>query len=317
MDTVFRLRKYYRDFGIVYLVLFLSVMVLCFCALLSEGSGIFKLLATTSVWGFFAAVSVFVLLAYYRESLTINDERIVQKGVFRRYEMALAEITDVRWRGEPVGGAVTLRSRSQRITILFNNFELEQRQTLIRWLRLSLPPSIQRDWERFCRRIALPLLKARVAPPLDANVALVTRQRWDRLFALLTVLAFFTGVIGAMLLRDARCLVSPAAVVPVWLLMRFITPSRGLRSEKISAMPEKSFFIFIMIWCILGMAVIVPLIKNHSGIAMALMIAWFAVLLFQSHRFDRRRKATLDALAPAAAEEWERLQGTEDATQPG
>ena len=114
---------------------------------LSNGS-ILGSLALGGFWAFWVALSVMLLLSYYRDSLLLDDGKIVQIGILRRREIALADIISVRWRIVPVGGSVVLRSSADKIKVTFDNFELEPRRWLIRLLRLSLPQSIQQDWER-------------------------------------------------------------------------------------------------------------------------------------------------------------------------
>lgn len=186
MDAIFRPQKSYRNLAIVSLLFFLGMTVLSVCLVVSNGCSILASFLVVGFWGFFVALSVIVLLQYYRESLSVKDGRIVQTGIIRRREMELAEVTDVRWRAMPAGGSVVLRSASQKIKANFDNFELEQRRSLIRWLRLSLPQPIQRDWEAFCIRHALPLLKHAMDAPLRADEVLITRRRWDRFFLVLT-----------------------------------------------------------------------------------------------------------------------------------
>ena len=181
MDVVLRLKKSYRNSAITCLVLFMGMMIGSSYIALANGS-ILGSLVLGGFWGFWVVLSVMLLLSYYRESLFVDDGKIIQTGVFRRREIALADIVSVRWRIVPVGGSVVLRSSADKIKVTFDNFELEQRRWLIQLFRHSLPQSIQQDWERFCLRNALPLLKQDTDAPLQPDEILITRRRWDRFF---------------------------------------------------------------------------------------------------------------------------------------
>lgn len=306
MDNVLRLKKSYRNLGIIALIFSMGMMTGSSYIALSNGS-ILDPLVLGGFWGCWIvlSVSVMLLLPYYRESLFVNDGTIIQTGIFRRREIALADIISVRWRIVPVGGSVVLCSSADKIKVTFDNFEREQRRWLIRLLRLSLPQSIQQDWERFCLRHALPLLKHGTDAPLQPGEILFTRRRWDRFFVVTTVVLVVLGIVCAWLLQSLPLLAFPLVSLLLWPLMRFSTPAKGSRYTKTPA-PEKRHLLFFAVWCFVGVALI-PLGSSHNGLAIGLMIAWFAILLYLADRTDRWRKAARDVAAPAAAEEWERL----------
>jgi hypothetical protein len=309
VDAIFRPKQSCKRLGLLSLLFWTGMMMLFLCGTLWEGRGALgPFLLVCGGLGCFIALSVFLLLAYYRESLSFKDGRIVQTGVVRRRKMELSEVTDARWRIAPVGGSVVLRSRSQKIKAYFDNFELDRRQLLIRLLRTSLPQSVQRDWEQFCVQIALPLAKHSADAPLGTDEILVTRRRWDRFFVVLAALMLPTSILCAWLLQDPSPLAIPIPVAAVWLMIRFTTPRQGMRSRRISATPEKGYLLLLLLWTVVMLVPICLLGDNHFGLDVGLMILWFAGIVWQAHRLDRRRKAAQDALVPAAAEEWERLE---------
>lgn len=304
MDNILRLKKSYRNLAIICLVFFVGMMIGSSYIALSNGS-ILGSLALGGFWGFWVVLSAMLLLSYYRESLFLDEGRIIRAGILRRREIALADIISVRWRIAPIGGSVVLRSSADKIKVTFDNFELDQRRWLIRLLRLSLPKSIQQDWERFCLRNALPLLKQDTDAPLQPDEILITRRRWDRFFLATTVVLVVLGIICAWLLRSLPLLAFPLVSLLLWPLMRLSTPAKGLRYRKTPA-PEKRHLLIFAVWCGVGVAII-PLDSSHNGLAIGLMIVWFAILLCLAYRMDRRQEAGRDVAAPAAAEEWERL----------
>jgi hypothetical protein len=84
MDATFRLRKLYRNLGIGGLLCSAGMTALSICFTVSEARGLGALCVVIGVCGFFEGLSGFVLLAYWRESLTIKDQQIVQAGVVCR-----------------------------------------------------------------------------------------------------------------------------------------------------------------------------------------------------------------------------------------
>jgi hypothetical protein len=306
VNNVLRLKKSHRNIAIICPIFFVGMMTGSSYVALSNGS-ILGSLVLGGFWGFWVVLSAMLLLSCYRESLFVDDGKIIQTGILRRREMAFSDIVSVRWRIMPVGGSAVLRSSAEKIKVTFDNFELEQKRWLIRLLRLSLPQSIQQDWERFCLRNALPLLKQDTDAPLQPGEILITRRRWDRFFLATTVVLVVLGIICAWLLQSPTPLAFPLVSLLLWPLMRFSTPAKGLRCGKTPA-PEKRHLLIFAVWYGVGVAII-PLDNSHNGLTIGLVIVWFAILLYLAYRMDRRREATRDVAAPAAAEEWERLEG--------
>ena len=116
------------------------------------------------------------------------------------------------------------------------------------------------------------------------------------------------GGVLAWQFKNFNFLLSPVAPLLMWPFMRLTTPRQGIRSRRLSATPEIGYLWFLLIWCVVsivgGLA-----IPNNVWAVCGLMIPWFAVLLFQAYRVDRRKRATEDARASLAVEEWNRLQG--------
>jgi hypothetical protein len=306
MDKVLRLRKSHRNLAIIGLIFFGGMMIGSSGFALSNGS-IIGSLFFAAFWGFWVVLAVMALLSYYRESLFVGDGQVIQNGILRRREIAFVDVVSVRWRIAPAGGSVVLRSSADKIRVTFDKFEREQRRWLIRSLRLSLPLSIQQDWERFCLRNALPLLKHNSDLPLQPDEILLTRRRWDRFFLATTVVLLILGILCAWLLRSLPLLAFPLVSLLMWSLVRFSTPAEGLRHKKIPTQ-AKGYLLLFAVWCSIGVVIIASLGNSHNHLAIGLGIAWLAIFLYVGHRIDRRLEAARDAAAPAAAEEWARLE---------
>ena len=110
-DRIFRPRKFYRNTLIVCLIFFLVIMFFSVgvgCSARPDRKWI-AVCFFGGFWGFWIVLSAFYLLAYYRESLLVQEKRIVQKGLFRTRSLDLAELTDAHWREYPQGGSIVLR----------------------------------------------------------------------------------------------------------------------------------------------------------------------------------------------------------------
>ena len=307
MDQVLRLKKSYRNLGVMCLIFFSGMMVVSFFGILSE-SNLLDALRAVGFCGCLLVLPAMMLLAYYRQSISIQEETIIQTGIFRQRKIAFTEMAGVRWRLFPAGGSVVLRSSTEKIKIHFDNFEAQQKHPLILSLRRSLPQSIQQNWEPFCLRLALPLLKHGPDAPLQKNEVLITRRYWDRFFLIVTLVLIVCGIVCAWSFQKPLFLTFPLISLVFWPMMRFSTPPEGMRTQKLP--PQMKWgLLFLSLWIAIAMATIVPLSKTHMGLAIGLTVVWFAILLLYGHWMDRRRKATQDQdpTPPPTVDEWERL----------
>lgn len=310
MVNVLRLRKSHRNLAILCLIFFLGMMIGTAYLALSDGN-ILGSLFVGGFWGFWVVASLMMLVSYYRESLSVQDGKIVHTGVVRTRELAFAKVVNVRWQVAPRGGSVVLRTSADKVKLVFDNFELEQRRWLIQSLHLSLPKSIQQDWERFCLRIALPLLKPDTDAPLQPGEIWVTRRRWDRFFLFTTVVLVALGIVCAWWFRSLGLLALPLASLLLWPLMRLSTPTKGMRERKVNTAPEWKFFSFMLLWAIVAVAGAILFSECHPFWFGVLLVLCISGMCYSAHQLDCRRRTVENTAAPAAAEEWERLAGVE------
>lgn len=174
MNDVFHLRKYYRNLAIGCLLFFAGMMAMSIGAFVRDGETL-AAVVLGGLWGFFVGLSVWTLLAYYRESLRIQDRTVTHKGIFRTKSIRLPQIVDLRWR---VPRAIVLRSGDAKISVELHNFEPAEQRRLIHLLRRSVPRSVQRDWDRFCYKAAIPLVQRCGERPLGEGAVLLTRHHF-------------------------------------------------------------------------------------------------------------------------------------------
>jgi hypothetical protein len=316
---VFRVRKYYRNVGIVCLFFFAAVGIASVWAIL-EGVpperrpfAVWFALFLALFWSCWTGLSLWLLLAYCRESLELADGQVVTQGVFRRKQLLLDSVTDARWK-HMKSGAIRLRTMTERLTINFDNFEPTERLWLIYVLRSRLPATVQRNWERFCLKVAIPL-RDRDAPgnrlPGPDQVTL-PRSRWDWYFIPAILLSAVIGSVAYWKYDQPRVLVAPLMPTLLWLLLRFGTPRQGLVVKRMGAAPgERRFLFFLLSWfCVAVVGMLLyqffrPPMPYAAAVGVTGWIVWFGGLLFRATQFDRQRQQA-DLEGPRiATQQWD------------
>ncbi len=133
MDATFRLRRWYRNFGLAGVVGYAAWAVLGAFVVATDSKIVHTVAAAALIVGvplFMTGISIWILLAYRRETLTIRGTRIISRGVIRCHEIDLTQVTAARWRpGAREGGTIALRTESARIVIHLENYETEGRRS--------------------------------------------------------------------------------------------------------------------------------------------------------------------------------------------
>ena len=150
----YRPRRYYLIVGIVGVVFFSAAAIIStYVAYWNiDGSFARPVLAAVifgSFWSLFTLLSVWVVLAYYRECLTLDEGQITQQGIIRSKLMHIDDVTHIKWRRIPQGGSIVIRTLTDRLKIYFDNFTVEERRELISFLHGIIAPNIQEGWSQF------------------------------------------------------------------------------------------------------------------------------------------------------------------------
>lgn len=324
MHAVVRLHKGYLALGLISLLFFVG-MGTCSSYFIyhevPEDRRIYAVVFFLGFWGFMACLSLWVLIACWRESLTMHDEQIVQKGILSTKEFKLNDFTEAHWRAIPVGGSIVLKAATGKMKIYFHNFEREQSLSLIRYFRGKLPQSIQHGWPLFCYKVALPLRKASAEdePKADRepneDETRIPRQRWDWYFLPGVVAAAGIGVYLWRTLGTPQSLLAPLPLVLLWSLLRWATPKRGMIAKNPSACPEERRGMTMILGAFVLMYPLMFLGKflerRHPTLSWIVVLPLAAMLPFairEAYRKDRRQKERDLQAAPADAEEWERTE---------
>ena len=150
----YRPRRYYLILGVVGVVFFSAAAIGSACVALWNIDGSFAqpVLAAIvffSCWSVFILLSVWILLAYFRERLFLDKVKIAQKGIFRARVIRLEDVKTLKWRRVPQGGSIVIQTLTDRLKIYFDNFRVQQRHEVISFLHGSFAPELQEGWPQF------------------------------------------------------------------------------------------------------------------------------------------------------------------------
>lgn len=321
MDTTFRMRRYYRNVGAATMPLFLAWAGLAALAMLPnrperlrpEAVGL-----TVGVPLAMAGLSLWLLVAYWREQLTVRGGRILYRGITRRREIDLGDVKDARWGIQSHGGSVVLRGARNRLTIHLGHYEDGDRDEIVNHLRSWLQPEVQSGWELFEYKIA-PGRRPSVPRKPGPDEVLVRRDRWDRYFAPTVVVMGLAGLVAWYVTRGARFLIAPLLPLALWALLRASTPVEGMVARKLrrSLDPDSTRFLwFILLWglaAVAGMTVHGALkarLDHPDAVLVTGAGVWMAVLLVEAILTARRQSRRDREAAEAAVKE--RRQGGSD-----
>ncbi len=317
MNPVFRLSTSCRNFAILVLPFFLAMMGMSTYMLLGEGEVLFAAVAG-SFWAFWVGLSLWLLLSYYRERLSIRNEGVTYRGILRTISIDFAELVELRWK--PRGVAV-LRSPGKRIAIGISNYATEQQKIIIRSLRRAVPASMQKGWDRFCYVFAMHYWDCPEKQNLSPAEIQRARHRCDLFYVSVILLMTGLGVGFSWYLSQARWLLFPTPFIVLWFLSRamlsktkYVSPWLSMRQQ--SAEQTWRYLRWRMpLWSvpILVAAILAEALKTRLPIVDSLQIfllpLLFGFMLWGIYRAERNQRLADQASEKLAAQEWDRLEG--------
>jgi hypothetical protein len=312
-QTAVHFGRRYRDLGIFCLVIFVLAGIGSAYVTWIEAVPelrIYGVVLVSLFWGTLSCFPLWTLLSYWLGSLTIRDGTVAQQGVISRNEVDLRDVGQGHWR---LDNSIKLRTPTARLTIDFNSLEPSERLSLIRHFRSELPEDVQRGWDLFCSKIALPLRDHnsgnRHAGPDEVHL---TRRRWDWWFIPAILVFAVCGIVIYWLFQQPRMLAIPLLPALMWLFLRFGTPKDGFISKRISAHPElKQLLVLEARWggvALAGFVVFKVANPPHpEGTIMAIIavVLGFGGFFLQIRPLDRQMGQRNREAAKAATEEWD------------
>ncbi|QDT96822.1 hypothetical protein [Gimesia aquarii] len=288
----FRVRKKYRNQGILYLIFFLLAGIGSAYGMWIDAppdrrlyGAVFMLI----LFSFLSIASLWMILAYKYESLTIQHKTIIHQGMILKKAIDLSNVKQVHWKLGNKGG-ITLKSLTDNISINLDNFEHDEQLWLIRYFQSTLPESVQQNWNLFCSKIALPLRDHNPdkIPTPGPDELLITRKRWAKILVPIILVTTILGLIVAWQLQSPRFLLAPATSIMISLIFCCMVPKQGfvVRSDK----HDRQLVHFLSWWFTVGTIVFFifkltefPEPQNTIAVYCSLFV-WTVVYLVQLHR---------------------------------
>jgi hypothetical protein len=207
----------------------------------------------TTMLGLMAAGSGFVggmLSAAYLLRVTLSDTQIVIASIVARHEFDESRIKRLLWTKRGRGNRIRIEAITSSTSLEIGVFSNQDQLQIMRHLRRLVPESNQCEWETFCHHVATPLREGQnprppgVVPfdslslPESARV-FVTRQRYDRFFALLLVPSTILATGIRWIFGKSEAIALLILLVFFWMLLRFNVPLEGKWDARWTATKER------------------------------------------------------------------------------
>jgi len=151
---VYRLRRHYLILGIVCTTFFAGVGVTSTVAAYLNIDGSFPHPRIYEwlfgmFWSIFTLMGVWVIAAYYRERLILALPTMIQRCIFGSKTLNIGDICQIKWRPQPQGGSIQVRTQSQKVTIYLGNFTDDERDEITLYFRRWVADEVQENWPQF------------------------------------------------------------------------------------------------------------------------------------------------------------------------
>jgi hypothetical protein len=331
MNETLTVRRWYRAVpaGACLVVCALLGFVQWLCLAAPGALGNLFLLAISIAYAVVVGSLVVHLLFCWGHRLQFENGRIIGRGVFAATEIRLADVTDVKWLPHGLGGVV-LKTNFDKVTINFARYPPDASVRIIQFLHEFLAKSMQRDWDRFCLRVAIPLRNP--GSETRRTQVVFSRAQFDRLLSAVFFadLAFAVGywrIVGFP--GDWTITALPLALTGLfWGSVRYLVSVRYV--AKVRWFPLASFIDLVvdhLAWgfCFLGLILLCCAflfgIPRGLGIATAVVvIAGLFELVRRLIKYRTEYKQERDhdlAHSEAAVHEWELLDRMDAAAAAG
>ncbi|WP_422928500.1 hypothetical protein [Singulisphaera sp. PoT] len=321
MDAVFRPRKSYLYQSAGGLAAFLLWAAAGMSIAYFDPGVKHRLLAMALIAGIpmtMAILSAFLLAIAWTEELQFSGDRLIHRFLNRQREFLLSESTRAQWRTTRTSGKLILRSGSEKLSIDFDTYEPDARESIIRQVREKLAPEAQEGWDYFEQRQSK-LERRRTGTKPGPGEILISRRRYDRMLMPALVV---TSILGAILWRltgkSALFVVPQLAVLAGWALLRFATPTQGLVTPKITLAKDPAVVRYPPYFVPWSAAVLVGLficLAFHRRLSypvatfIALASLFYGPFIYETIRLQKRRsqysrEAAEKSRAEAVADPW-------------
>ncbi len=340
MNATFRLRRLIQVAGIAFTLIFSAITVgfVTWLLLLKEpekegfdGEHSVAIVGglCVTVLGGMTIFSMYTLAAYYVERLVVAGTTIQIRSVFQKREFVASEVDKLEWKIAPIAGRLVFLASGQKTRLDLHGFHPQDRLQIIRLLRNLIPDDKQEGWPLFCMKIGLPLrdgvssksgARSVMAAESPAGEVLITRRRYDRLFAVLFPISLIAAAVVSLAIAWPPDILLPivatASAVPIlifafWLFLRFTIPPEGKRIPKVTGSYDGRTMLFglsAVVAARLTMAAVrFTGVNREDGCLAGLMILTpvLPIVMYRLFRSDKAKKMADAVVAATATERWE------------
>lgn len=309
MNEFYRPPKSQRNIGLMGMVIFSPFVAMAIVDAPLQDTVSLTVLVL-GVFGLFEFIGIWMLLDYWRASLSVDADEIVQRGVLRTKELQLSEVTAARWVSVGVGGKLVLTTPSCKIKLEFREYAIDDPSRLIEFFRSRIDSRLQQGWALFCHKIALPMRERHDDPGPRKNEVVLTRRRWDLYLVPAILISAGIGFYLWWALDEMRFLAGFVGLTIVWIWLRLMTPKAGMVDPRISAIPVQkglficwavSFSIMFVVFLVVCVAKAeIPPFVSYTALGIAV-----GGLLLGSYLADRTRQRAEAKATPESVRRWE------------
>ena len=145
----FRLSRGILGIGLVCLVFFTAMLVTTFA--MSDGAVppdrvLWLRIMGATVWGMMFVLSVYLLLGYWRERLTVDQDSVTARGILKTVSVEFRDITEVNWW---CLAGVKLRTPDVTLSLGLQSYPRDVRVLVAEQIKRHCSNMVEKNWEAF------------------------------------------------------------------------------------------------------------------------------------------------------------------------
>jgi hypothetical protein len=179
MKEVFTPRRMYLRLGMFSLCLFSTLLIASVIGMYIDcppDRRLYGMLFAGVSWGVMAGLAAWMVLAYYRESLNLDDEEVRVTYILGQRSFRIGDVTRARWRLVPRSLTLKLFLPDGNAVLWLHGYPAEARVRLMHYLHDRLSPLVQEGWDERMDRYTGNIVQTESAE--KQNKILRTLWRW-------------------------------------------------------------------------------------------------------------------------------------------
>lgn len=157
MSEVITLRRSILRIGMLGLPFYLAMLIISVLAFYFDCSperGAYAALFAAAVWWLAIGGSLYLIICYFKESVTLYEESVYVQHILGARTIALGEVLRARWCWRKGHGYLRLFLRDGRERFWLSNYPPQRCRRLIAFFRERLPLPVQEGWNEDLQRYA-------------------------------------------------------------------------------------------------------------------------------------------------------------------